>query len=279
MGSQNLKNNWVRPLVVLVISLLISNFIIYSLYDNCLQKNNELINEQQKLVTKNNDLNKTYQTFRSSIFKPVEVNCTAVTIVYYTNFSNNEQLITLSVPYEKYNSTNYSNHRTWNNETLEPAKDYITNNETIVSQIVETVINQTRSEEELANALLDFVQDKQNGLSIRYYPTRELKYPIETLVEMGGDCDTHAILYATLMKAARFKVLLLFSNEKIDGQHHVAIAVHFENQPTNSLPDIEDSIFTYNGEKYYYAETTGWSWRVGDLPPKFQNLTFRTMPL
>jgi len=267
-----LNNNWVFPLVVFVILLLISNVLFYSLYENSLQKNNEL-------VTENNDLNGTYQTFRSDVFKSVEVNRTPVTIVYYTNFSNNEQIITLSVPYEKYNSTTYSNHRIWNNETLEPAKDYITNNETIVSQIVETVINQTRSEEELANALLDFVQDKQNGLSIRYYPTRELKYPIETLVEMGGDCDTHAILYATLMKAARFKVLLLYSNEKIDDQHHVAIAVHLEKPPQNSQPDIEDSVFTYNGEEYYYAETTGWGWRVGDLPSKFQNLTFRTMPL
>ena len=162
---------------------------------------------------------------------------------------------------------------------MEPAKDYITRNETIVSQIVETVVSQTRSEEELANALLDFVQDKQNGLSIRYYPTREFKYPIETLVEMGGDCDTHAILYATLMKAARFEVLLLYSNEEIDGQHHVAIAVRLEKPPQNSLSKIEDSVFNYNGEKYYYAETTSWGWRVGDLPQKFQNLTFRAMPL
>lgn len=267
-----MNNKWVFSLVVLVILLAISNVIFYSLYENSLERNNEL-------ATENNDLNETYQTFRSDVFKSVEENCTPVTIVYYTNFSNKEQTITLSVPFEKYNSTTYSNHAIWNNETLTPAKDYITDNETIVSQIVEAVISQTQSEEELANALLDFVQDKQNGLSIRYYPTRELKYPIETLVEMGGDCDTHAILYATLMKAARFKILLLYSNEKIAGQHHVAIAVHLENPPKNSRPDIEDSVFTHNEEKYYYAETTGWGLRVGDLPLEFQNLTFRTMPL
>jgi hypothetical protein len=279
MGSKNLKNIWVLLLVSSVILLSSSNFIIYTLYYNCLQKNNELIVEQNKLVIQNYDLNEAYQVFRRSVLKSVEVNCTAVTIEYFTNFSNSEQLITLSVPYEKYNSTIYSNYPTWTNQNLEPAKNYITHNETIINQIVETVETQTQNEEELANALLDFVQDKQNGLSIRYYPTRKLKYPIETLVEMGGDCDTHAILYATLMKAAKFKVLLLYSNQKIDGQHHVAIGVHLEKTPQNSQLEVEDSVFIYNGEKYYYAETTTWGWRVGDLPPKFQNLTFQMMPL
>ena len=266
-----MNNSWSILLVIPIILLVILTASYYSLYEDSLQSNNELISEL-------NNLNVTYQAFRSGVFKSVEENYTAVTIVYYTNFSRNAQTITLSVPYEKYNSTIYANHPIWNNETLEPAKDYITHNETIINQIVETIIDQTLSEEELANTFLDFVQDKQNGLSIRYYPTRQLKYPIETLVEMGGDCDTHAILYATLMKAAKFKVLLLFSNEKVDGQHHVAIA-HLEKTPQNSQHKSEVSIFTYNGEEYYYAETTNWGWRVGDLPSKFQNVTFQVMPL
>lgn len=64
-------------------------------------------------------------------------------------------------------------------------REYITSDETIINQIVETIKNQTQSEEELANALLDFVQYKGFTLSIRYYPTTGLKYPIETMVEMG----------------------------------------------------------------------------------------------
>lgn len=280
MGSQNLNKNWVLLFVVLLLSLLISNFYTYSLYENSLQKNNELTKEQEELVAKYNDLDEDYQTFRNSIFQSVEDNCTAVTIVYYINFSKNERKITLSVPYEKYDSYHKLSHPKWGEDwNLTSATEYITSNETIINEIVMTVERQTHSKEELANALLDFVQDKGHGLSLRYFPSSELKYPIETLVEMGGDCDTHAILYATLMKRAGFKVLLLFSNEKIDDQNHVAIAVHLENLPTNSLEDIEDSDFTYNGEKYYYAETAGWNWRVGDIPPKFQNLTFQIMPL
>ena len=126
---------------------------------------------------------------------------------------------------------------------------------------------------------MNLVQDKGQGMNIRYYPTTELKYPIETLVEMGGDCDTHSILYGTLMKAAGFDVLLLYSNEKLsDGLYHVAIALHLENPPEYSL-NKEYLVFTYNGKNYYYSETTNANWRVGDLPPQFENLTFQMIPL
>jgi hypothetical protein len=257
------------------------------LYEDNLHINYELVKECEKLNMENKQLEDAraqleddFQTFRNKVFQSVEDNYTAVTIMYYTNFSKTERKITLAIPYEKYDYYHSLNHPKWDaNRNLSLASEYITSNESIIIEIVAAVKSQTQSKEEIANSLLDFVQDKRHGLSIRYYPTSELKYPIETLVEMGGDCDTHAILYATLMKTAGFKVLLLFSNEKINDQFHVAIAVHFENPPKHSLTEIEDSSFTYNEEKYYYAETTGWNWRVGDLPPIFQNLTFQIMPL
>jgi hypothetical protein len=130
-----------------------------------------------------------------------------VTIVYYTNNGKNQQILSLSIPYEKYDAYHKKNHPYWGENNLTSAIEYVSSNETIINQIVETVKGQTKNEEELANALLDLVQDKESALSIRYYPTTELKYPIETLVEMGGDCDTHSFLYGTLMKAAGFKVL------------------------------------------------------------------------
>jgi len=191
-----------------------------------------------------------------NVFNPAQANCTAVTIVYYTNFGKNLQMITLSVPYEKYENYHRRFHPYWGELDLTSARNYITQNETIINQIVEKIRNQTQSEEELADALLDFVQDKGFALNIRYYPTTELKYSIETLVGMGGDCDTHSFLYATLMKAAGFKVLLLLSKDPVDGLPHVATAIHLANPPTHSLPEYEDKFFIYNGEKYYFAETT-----------------------
>ena len=271
-----------RNTVIILVALIllgISNGWTIILYGNSVQEYNGLVERYNGLVDANNELGAKYQDFREQVFDFAENDCAAVTIVYYTNFSNNEQTLTLSVPYEKYDAYQKKNHPSWSHQNLTSVTDYITYNETIINEIVNTVRSQTQSEEEFANALLDFVQDKGHGLSIRYYPTTELKYPIETLVEMGGDCDTHAILYGTLMKAAGFKVLLLFSNEKVEGQYHVATAIHLENPPTNSLSEMADADFVYNEEKYYYAETTNWNCRVGDLPSKFEKLTFQLMPL
>ena len=188
--------------------------------------------------------------------------------------------ITLSVPYGKYDSYHNKWHPAWMGDLdLSSATEYMTTNETIITEIVDTVESQTQSREELANAFLDFVQDKGHGLSIRCYPSTEYKYPIETLVEMGGDCDAHAFLFASLMKAAGFKVLLLFFDEIIEYQHHVAIAVQLENPPTNSLENIEDFHVSYNDEEYYFAETTCSNWRIGDLPPTLKDIPYKIFPL
>ena len=263
--------------MICVVLLVISSFIIYSYYAD---EYNRLVERYNELANEMNDVSKRYQEFRNAVFCEARDNCTALTIVYYTNFSKNQQIMSLSVPYEKYDTYHKIEHPYWGSQNLTSAIEYISSNETIIKQIVLTIRNQTNSEEELANALLDFVQDKGHSLSIRYYPTFELKYPVETLVEMGGDCDTHSVLYATLMKAAGFKVLLLYSNKKLsDGQYHVATAIHLANPPENSLPDYADSSYTYGGEEYYYAETTMSHWRVGDLPTKYKDVTFRSLPV
>ena len=249
-------------------------------YDVLVNDHNGLINDYDGLVNDYNEMEKNYQEFRNEILFQSEENYTTVTIVYHTNFSMNQQIISLSIPYQKYDSYHKQSHPHWDTDNLEYARNYLTPNESEINQIVTSVKGLTQSQEELANSLLNLVQDKGQGLNIRYYPTTESKYPIETLVEMGGDCDTHSILYGTLMKAAGFEVLLLLSNEKLsDGTKHVAIAVHLENPPVYSLNDYEDLVLNYNGKNFYYAETTNAHWRVGDLPPKIEHLTFQILPL
>jgi hypothetical protein len=265
-------------MVILSVIFGVTFYEMYDLYENCYHDYIDLIDKYNALVADYNELGTRSEKFREEVMDSVHENNTAVTIIYYTNFSRNQHILTLSVPYQKYNASHYSRHPTWNNLTLESVIEYITYNESIIENIVETVKTQTHSKEELANALLDFVQDKHHGLSVRYYPTSELKHPIETLVEMGGDCDTHTFLYGSLMKGAGFKVLILLSKEEIEGQPHAAVAVHLENPPENSRPDIKDKNFTYNGNVYYYAETTMWNFRVGDIPPVFDNLTFHLIP-
>jgi len=295
--------------------MLISNFFIYSFYENKWQrvndvlkdykeKNDRLVVEYQELVVENNNFFDMYQipesmplieveseednvdqNFRSNILRSVEENCAAVSLVYFTNFGSDEQIITLSVPWEKYEYYHKRPHprciSNFNTIDDRAIAEYITSDESIITNIARTVRSKTLSQVELANALLDFVQDKRHGLSLRCYPSTntEYKYPIETLVEMGGDCDAHAFLFASLMKAAGFKVLLIFFDEIIEYQHHIAVAVQLEQPPTNSLRPIEDFSLTYNNEEYYFAETTCSNWRVGDLPPILNDVSYQIIPL
>jgi hypothetical protein len=295
--------------------MLISNFFIYTFYENKFQsineliidyqeKNDRLLEEYQELIAEENSFydefqiperipilevksgeDGAYSNFSSSIFQSVEESCVAVSLVYFTNFGRDEQIVTLSVPCEKYDFYHKRPHPRCVSETNRiddrAIAEYITSEDPIIANITIIVESKVQSREELANALLDLVQDKRHGLSLRCYPSTctEYKYPIETLVEMGGDCDAHAFLFASLMKAAGFKVILLYFDEISEYQHHVAIAVQLEEPPTNSLDGIKDFCLTYEDEEYYFAETTCSNWRIGDLPPILNGVSYQIFPL
>lgn len=98
-----------------------------------------------------------------------------------------------------------------------------------------------------ASAILKFVQsfsyaydDDQFGVE-EYY-----MYPATFLISGRGDCEDHAFLYASLMKALGHKVILL------SGQGHCAVGL-----------DISSGTGTYyryvSLVKYYYCETTATS--------------------
>ena len=226
---------------------------------------NSLVSNYNNLVSKYNDLVSRYD----EIFTTASQDATAVTLVYHTDFGNEMHILSLSIPYDLYEFYHEKPHPVFSTDNPEAVKAYITPNDTVIQDIVSVIRSQTESEEELADALLDLVQYKGYTLSVRYYVTNEFKYPIETLAEMGGDCDTHAVLYASLLKAAGFKVLFLIST---DGTH-AAVAVHLTDPPTHNTQS-EFHYFEYNGERYYYAETTGSGWMVGDLPPDLEGTSF-----
>jgi hypothetical protein len=109
-----------------------------------------------------------FDVFRDKVLESVDVDCIPVALLYYTNFSKNERLVVLSVPdcdYDLY-------HRRWHPRWLENLDErgiaeYVTVDDSSLNQIVSVVRCQTQTREELANALLDLVQDKGHVLSLR----------------------------------------------------------------------------------------------------------------
>ena len=93
-----------------------------------------------------------------------------------------------------------------------------------VRPIAENIRNITRdsarSDENFANAVLSLVHQ------IPYNDT-DLNFPIETLVENEGKCDTLSLLAASIMKAGGLDVVLLY----FKGVHHINMGVFLPYKP------------------------------------------------
>jgi len=92
------------------------------------------------------------------------------------------------------------------------------------------------------------------------------RYPIETLVDMGGDCEDTSILTAALLNELGYDVVLI----ELPG--HMAVGI-------NGGEGIYGSYYEYNGNKYYYVETTGENWDIGEIPSEYEDETVIIRPL
>lgn len=98
------------------------------------------------------------------------------------------------------------------------------------------------------------------------------RYPVETLVDNGGDCEDTAILTASLIRAMNYGVVLLVFPKTSQSPGHCAIGVKCSDKTPGTS-------WNYNGAKYYYLETTGDRWEIGDVPDEYQNASARIYPM
>ncbi len=110
--------------------------------------------------------------------------------------------------------------------------------------------------------ILAFVQSlpyTSDSVTTRYdeYP----RFPVETLVDGGGDCEDTSILFATIV------LILDYGAVFISPPEHVAVGVLGK--------DLSGYYWTYRSRTYYYCETTGENWRIGDLPDEYENASAR----
>lgn len=112
---------------------------------------------------------------------------------------------------------------------------------------------------EKLNLTVTFVQSLRYIPEIVEYP----RYPIETLVDGGGDCEDLAILAAAVLRQMGFGVVLLAFTEEM----HMAVGVRV-------LPPAateETNAYIWNGDAYYYLETTAYGWTIGTAPEEFSS--------
>ena len=85
------------------------------------------------------------------------------------------------------------------------------------------------------------------------------RFPIETLVDDGGDCEDTSILFATLTLVMGYGTLY------INPPNHYAVGILGNN--------LKGTYWTYpdgSNKTYYYCETTGDGFKIGQLPDAFQ---------
>ncbi|MEJ2271396.1 MAG: Ig-like domain-containing protein [Candidatus Bathyarchaeota archaeon] len=127
------------------------------------------------------------------------------------------------------------------------------------------------NEEDFSNGVLMLVHQ------IAYNESDPQKYPMETIVENEGDCDLLSIVAASIIKAGGLDVVLLL----LEYYDHMLIGVNLPDTPKDARSQVY--YYSYEGKKYYIAETTGgeWKtgWRVGECPEKLQYAIAKIIPL
>ncbi len=144
---------------------------------------------------------------------------------------------------------------------------YITHpgDDTFIDYLVSDIERKARKEDygelekvEFATAFVQSLPYTSDSITTPYdeYP----RYPIETLVDKGGDCEDTSILLASLVSRMGYGVVLIIYPGK-----HSAIGV-------SGGDGMNGTYFQYSGANYYYIETTDTGWRVGEIPEEYQDM-------
>jgi hypothetical protein len=83
------------------------------------------------------------------------------------------------------------------------------------------------------------------------------KFPTETLAAVGGDCEDTSILMASILQSEPFNYDMVL----VSPLGHMAAGIYSK--------DRQRRYYSYDGRDYYYIETTGSGWGIGDIPEDY----------
>lgn len=109
-----------------------------------------------------------------------------------------------------------------------------------------------------AQYILNFVQalkyaEDNVTTGIGEYP----RYPLETLVDQMGDCEDTAILALSLAEIRGIESALILLYEAFPDAGHAAAAFSVNGS---------GSYYEFGDMQYFYGETTGSGWQIGEMP-------------
>jgi hypothetical protein len=170
----------------------------------------------------------------------------------------------LSIPINLYNEYVSVNDFTRTQIPLSKFGYFTTTDDAYVQALAEG-LNQTAQCEgysgyDEVNFILSFVQSipyatDNQSTGYQDYP----RFPVETLVDDIGDCKSHSVLFATL------SLILDYGAVYINPPDHLAVGILGDN--------LSGTYWSYQNQNYYYCETTGSGFTIGQLPDQFNGVT------
>ena len=154
----------------------------------------------------------------------------------------------------------------WADMAKDPDDDYYITK--MIQQINSDAIIAGFTEIEKVNFVISFVQSLPYTVDNVTTPWDEYpRYPIETLFDRGGDCEDTSILVAALLDRMGYDVCLIF----LEDDNHAAVGI--------SIAGGYGTCFDYEGVEYFYLETTGEGWEIGEWPSSLISTSAYIYPL
>ena len=241
-------------------------------YDGLSADHETLVGEHEALLEQHQQLTSEYESLLSdyeAAFGGLPISPGSIPVmerVYTWTWEGAERSVSVSVPEslydyyrvkERFTTTDYRGY------VLHPYDDgYVS----VLTREFEVFrVEEGLTEPQLMELAVSFVQSMEyvaespaGGLGD--YP----KYPLETLVDGGGDCEDTSILMASILESMGYNVsLLLLPNHMAVGLAVDATGVHW----------------TVEGVTYYYLETTSEGWEIGKVPAEFNHEAAEVFPV
>ena len=167
---------------------------------------------------------------------------------YVWNFEGETFTLLLGLSVEVYNSYTNRERAKW----VEMLAEGVHAAKPIAEEFRKLAKKNNWTAEQIANFVLSFVQclpytvdDVSTGVD--EFP----RFAIETLVAGGGDCEDTTILAGSIFLVLDYDLVCL------NPKGHLALGIEGK---------FPGAYFEHNGKRYFYSETTGTGWEIGNLP-------------
>ena len=182
---------------------------------------------------------------------------------YVWNFDKSSYTLLLGLSLEAYNTYSNRPRQKWTKMVVEGTSIGQQLNE----KMAEIAKAQSWSREKYANFIVSFAKSLPYTADATSTGYDEFKmYAFETLVAGGGDCEDTVILAASILRAAGYQLMIL------NPEGHLALGI---------AGNFSGAHYKHNDQRYFYSETTGTGWEIGQVPDEYQSVpvTMHEVPI